>query len=151
MEQQWNCLGLICNNICKMNENILCLILTKYLHSNEAACAGDVQIWSLSATNIPRIVESTNANNLFADIDVKLISMRFILLRLFNHCLAKVLPFISLNNHSKQSIVSSSVGLSELPDDMFGHRSKLTNLLTLKLRGLICGQVRIIYLKKFYV
>ena len=40
----------------------------------------DVQIWSLLAIDIPRILESTDANNLLGNVDVKMISMRFILL-----------------------------------------------------------------------
>ena len=93
--------------------------------------------------NIPRMIESTKANNLLTEIDVKLISIRFILFGSLNRCLAKVFLFIPLDNHLKQSIVSSNICLCELPDDMCGHCGNSTNLLTLKLRGLICDQVKI--------
>ena len=86
---------------------------------NEVVSVIDGQISSLLVIHTPRIVESTNANNLLADIDVKLISMQFILLCLFNRCLPEVLPCISSNNPLKPSMVSSNIGVSELPDDIF--------------------------------
>ena len=104
----------------KAKQQLYCQFFYQYSHCEYQYLLQQHHIsnYQLLVIDIPKIVESTNANNLWTDIDVKLISKRFILLGLLNRCLAKVLPFISLNNHSKQSIVSSSIGLFELPDDM---------------------------------